>query len=131
MVLVPTLYRRGSDGAEVWDNAPEWSSCILPGPKLSPNVSGQPVCGKPILIYAHLIGEEYEKKREALMLYYDNDVVKTTQYLDKKDEMHLLYRYQRWMSREAPFDPWKDDEHVWENPCPERARLFSVFKGCH
>ena len=43
--------------------------------------------------YDHLIGEEYEKKRESVMKYTGNDVVRTTKIMDLQTEKQVLWMY--------------------------------------
>lgn len=39
----------------------------LPDPKLYPNIHSRPVWDPPVLDYTEWMGEEYEKKREAVL----------------------------------------------------------------
>ena len=50
--------------------------------------------------YSELIGEEYEKKREAVMKYTSYDVVWTTELMDIYTEDQLLWKYFRWVDEE-------------------------------
>lgn len=64
----------------------------LPHPKLCPNIHGRPVSD-----HTEWVGEEYEKKREAVLKHYDNAVVKTTKFLDAKTETELRRSYKFWI----------------------------------
>lgn len=44
----------------------------------TPNADGRPVWEPPVLNFTYLIGEEYEKKAEAVMKHYRNDAAKAT-----------------------------------------------------
>ena len=68
--------------------------CSLPQ---SRNIAGRPVWEPPVLDYEHLIGEEYEHKRKAILKYYRNDVAMTTDWLDTDTEYNLLLMYLRSM----------------------------------
>lgn len=46
-----------------------------------------------MLSYDHLIGEEYEKRRESVMKYTKNDVVRTTKIMDLQTESNVLWMY--------------------------------------
>lgn len=59
----------------------------------SPNVDGRPVWGPPIMVYDHLIGEEFEQERKAVLKYYRNDVVKATAFMDLDTEYEFLEMY--------------------------------------
>lgn len=58
-----------------WD----WTRRALPE---NGNVEGRPVWEPPMLNYSHLIDEEYEQKRGAVLEYFSNDVTKTTSFMD-------------------------------------------------
>lgn len=60
------------------------------------NVDGRPIWEPPIFDYSDLIGEEYEKKREAAWKYTVGDVVKTTAIMDLTTEHSLIVDYSRW-----------------------------------
>lgn len=61
-----------------------------------PNIDGRPIWEPPIFDYSDLIGEEYEKKREAAWKYTGGDVVKTTAIMDLTTEHALIVDYSRW-----------------------------------
>lgn len=63
----------------------------------SKNLDGRPVWEPPAFCYDHLIGEEYEKKRESLMKYTNNDAVHTTKIMDTKTEADILSMYSGWL----------------------------------
>mgnify|MGYP003308253267 CR=1 FL=1 len=54
------------------------------------NIDGRPVWESPILDYHDLIGEEYEKKREAVLKYFRGDVAKATAFMDDITEYNLI-----------------------------------------
>ena len=56
-------------------------------------MDGRPVWEPPVLSYDHLIGDEYEQKRKAVLKYTNGDVVKTTEILDINDEIEILGMY--------------------------------------
>lgn len=60
---------------------------------------GRPLWEPPILSYSDHVGEEYEKKREALLKYCKDDAVGTTRSLDVKVEWALLYLHKSWVVR--------------------------------
>ena len=64
------------------------------------NVDGRPVWEPPILDYSNLTGDEYHKKKEALMKFTGDDVARTTKLLDILDES-TLYSSTRNGSRET------------------------------
>lgn len=68
---------------------------------ITPRPDGRPVWEPPILDYLELIGEEYEKKREAVMKYTSDDVVWTTKLMDIYTEDQLLWKYFRWVDEEV------------------------------
>ena len=49
-----------------------------------------------MLVYDHLIGEEYERKRKAYLAYIGCDVVRTPKLLDLAAELDLFNDYQEW-----------------------------------
>lgn len=61
------------------------------------NADGRPVCEPPIFDYSALIGEEYDKKRDAVLKYTAHDVVRTTKIIDAVTESDLLRKYWDWM----------------------------------
>lgn len=60
------------------------------------NIDGRHVWEPPILNYNHLIGNEYIKKREALLKYTQNNVSRTTEIMDIMDEMQIMWMYRNW-----------------------------------
>lgn len=57
------------------------------------NIGERPVWQPPTLDYQNLIGEKYEKKREAILKYFRKDVVKTTAFMDFDTEGEVLQMY--------------------------------------
>ena len=57
------------------------------------NIGGRPVFEPPILDYSAWIGEENEKKREAVMKETGEDRPKTSQFMDNSIELDLLGVY--------------------------------------
>ena len=56
-----------------------WKPHALPE---SLNMDDKHVWEPPVFAYNHLIGEEYEKKREAVLIYTKDDRARTTEILD-------------------------------------------------
>ena len=70
--------------------SPYWASHGLPWAR---NCNGRPVREPPIFDYSHIIGEVFEKKSEALINYFKEDVVRTTEVMDKTiEELKSRYR---------------------------------------
>lgn len=62
--------------------------------RLARNCGGRPVREPPILDYSQCIGEEYEKKKEAMLKYLDNDAgERMTAVMDLDTEFDLLHEY--------------------------------------
>ena len=62
------------------------------------NSEGRPVWEPPILDLSHLIGEEYDKKRESVMKYTNNNPVLTTKIMDLGAERDVLMNYTFWIN---------------------------------
>ena len=61
------------------------------------NTQGRPVCEPPILNYVDLVDQDdYDKRRKALLKYYEGDVDKVTTYIDLYVEAAVASRYFRW-----------------------------------
>lgn len=76
------------------------------------NLDGRPVWEPPILCYDHLIGEEYEKKRESGLKYRNHNAVATTRIMDVDAERKLLAMYQEYLTIHTTQIPSGD---AWEN----------------
>lgn len=67
-----------------------------------------------MLNYSHLMGEEYEQKRKAVLEYTCGDVVKTTEVLDLLEENEILSIYstycQQSFSTSGHLKDWGDAE---------------------
>ena len=61
------------------------------------NIDGRPIWEPPIFDYSHLIGQEYEKQREAVLKYTRSDVARTTGIMDAYAEMESDKMYERWL----------------------------------
>lgn len=61
------------------------------------NNDGRPICKPPILAFSAYIGEDYEKKRQALLKYKDGDVARVTEIMDAEREMNPEYEYREWV----------------------------------
>lgn len=72
-----------------WD----WTRRVLPDTK---NADGRPVWEPPTFSYSHLVNEAYEKKRDAVLEYFDYDVSKTTSFMDASIETELHQIYEEW-----------------------------------
>lgn len=81
------------DRTKAWCRIPNWTPHTLPDSK---NADGRPVWEPPILEYSAIIGEEFVKKRKAMMEYTGNDVVKTTQFMDVDSEYDVLLEFETW-----------------------------------
>lgn len=63
------------------------------------NPEGRPVWEPPVFCYDHLIDEkEYEKKRESVMKYTSNNVVRTTKIMDLRAEKDVLWMYTSYLN---------------------------------
>lgn len=71
------------------------------------NVDGRPIWEPPTFNYSMLIGDEYEKQREAVLKYTDNNVVRTTEILDARADADLMTTYLRWVvdNRDEAINP--------------------------
>lgn len=65
-------------------------------PPLRLSSRGRPASEAPILNYSALIGEEYEKRRDAILKYTGGDVARTTKIMDAHAESVLLLKYLSW-----------------------------------
>lgn len=66
--------------------------------KTAKNSNGRPVGELPILNYSSEIGPERDaKRREAVLKYYGNDVVKATEFLDIDTEYRLIQMQMDWL----------------------------------
>lgn len=73
-------------------------------------MNDKPVWEPPVLDYTNLMGDEYDKRREALLRHYKGDVVKTTKYLDTHKETLMLVRYRVWIGKELEGDWMAKDQ---------------------
>ena len=71
-----------------------WTPHALPDGR---NINGRPVWEPPIFDYSQLIGEEYEKAREAVLKFLGGDVAKTTDFMDAHTESHLDRMFAHWV----------------------------------
>lgn len=93
------------------------------------NTDGRPVWGPPVLDYAPTIGEEYEKKKEAVMKFTGNDVARTTEIMDATVEEHLLWEYWEWCSDQDDETTGSDAKQffadLWEEVNKEQRLAFN------
>lgn len=59
-----------------------------------------------------MIGDEYEKQREALLKYYKGEVTKTSKFLDIDSELSLLMMQDHWAMEIADYATRHDDWHT-------------------
>lgn len=64
---------------------------------LGRNMEGHTVWESPVFNYSHYSGDEWEKKREAVMRYTENDPAKTTRIMDAWDQVNLHVLYHIWI----------------------------------
>ena len=74
------------------------------------NIDNRPVYSPPIFSYVSLVGEEYEKKREACLKYTCGDVARTTTILDLSVEWDLLDMYHDWIASNVQEARIEDDD---------------------
>lgn len=91
-----------------------WKPHALP---TSHNMDGKHVWERSILAYNDLIGEEFEKKREAVLKYTKDDRASTTEILDIGVEYDLLETYRDWA--------WDNVNHAGGSVDYERASFFA------
>lgn len=94
------------------------SSLALP---TTQNVDGRPVWEPPVLDYSELIDEAYEKKREAMVKFTNNDVARATEIMDVDTEVELLQEYSDWVAANANNAEFEDDS--------ERAAFFDRLRS--
>lgn len=73
--------------------APNWTVHELP---TTLNADGRPFWEPPLLDLSHLIGEEFEKRKLAMLKLTENDVSLITDFLDAFEEHMVLWEYQDW-----------------------------------
>lgn len=71
------------------------------------NCDKRPVWEPPIFDYSDFIGEVFEEKREAVVKFTNDDVVKTTEIMDKMLDRMLMGTYRVWLD---------DTCHAMEDP---------------
>lgn len=65
-----------------------------------PNCDGRPIWEPPCLDYSSAIDEEaYQKKRHALLKYFNGDVVKVTEVMDILAELDIVNNYYSWVQQ--------------------------------
>ena len=81
-----------------------------------------------------MTAEEYEKKRKAVLKCTNNDVVRTTEILDKDAEQNLMMQYLQWSTENRlecygrpkddgfwkglqieVYEDWREDEEAYAN----------------
>lgn len=88
------MSRSSSSSEASWQSYVDWTSHCLPD---GHNCDKRPVWEPPIFDYSDLIGEVFEKKREAVMSFTRGDVVKTTEIMDKMLDRMLMGTYRDWL----------------------------------
>lgn len=80
-------------GSNPVDGIPRWKPHGLPQ---TTRTDGRHVWEPPNLSYSALIGDQYEKKREAVLKYTKQDVVRATKILDELTDFLSISKYLFW-----------------------------------
>lgn len=89
------LLHRASRPKSVWTHSEQQSSLALPSFQ---DVDSRPVWEPPVLDYSELIDEAYEKKREAMVKFTNNDVARASEIMDVDTEVELIREYSHWIA---------------------------------
>lgn len=119
------VYKEWMDSWKLWPTAFELA--------IPRNCDERPMWEPPIFDYSWLIGEEYEKKREAMLEYTGGDVTRTTDIMDVDTEFELLYEYHGWI--QSNVDSGDDAESrqflegLWKEVGKDKDDVFEEWEG--
>ena len=83
------------------------------------NLDGRPIWEPPILSYAELIDEEYEKKQEVVLKCTNGNRARTTEIMDAIVEVNLHWKYIDWAVENVISAPTLEDAEYFEKLAEE------------